>query len=192
MTVVAKSPVLIAAGLLALLAGLPVVGAEETVLAVGGIAPPFTLKTMNPARSGRESVTLGEYVGPNAKKRKKTVVLSFGASYCAPCRVEWARLAARYEALRAAEVELFGVVIDREEAGQREMSKFVDTEIEATFPVLLDRFGILARRYRAQALPYVLLIDGASGQIIEVHVGYEEKILEALIQKLSAGPSKPP
>lgn len=165
---------------------------EDGGLAVGTPAPAFTLKTMNPARSGRESVSLGELVGDGAKAKRRVVLLSFGASYCAPCRAEWARLRARHSALQSAGVELLGVVIDREEAGQREMARFVEQELEANFPVLLDRFGILARRYRANTLPYMLVIDGRSGQVAEVHLGYEEKLLEALLDRLSAVPSTPP
>lgn len=165
---------------------------DEPALAVGASAPAFTLKTMNAARAGRESVSLTEHVGEGAKARRRAVLLSFGASYCAPCRAEWARLRVRHAELRAAGVELLGVVIDREEAGQKEMARFVSDELGAEFPVLLDRFGILARRYRASTLPYVLVIDGASGKITEVHLGYEEKVLEALLDKLSAGRSTPP
>ncbi len=166
--------------------------AQEAGLAVGETAPGFTLKTMNPKLCGRQSAALAEFVGAKAKSPTKAVFLSFAASYCAPCRVEWTQLAKRHAELKQAGVELLGVVVDREEAGQIEMAKFVETEIEAPFPVLLDRFGILSRRYRASALPYALLIDGASGTITEVHVGYEERVLSALLTKLTGARSTPP
>lgn len=159
---------------------------------MGSPAPSFTLKTLNAALAKRESVTLADHIGPKAKNPKRKILLTFGASYCAPCRAEWVKLAERHRAIEAAGVQLLAVVIDREEQGQKEMARFVETELEAPFPVLLDRFGILARRYQASALPYSLIIDGDSGVISEVHVGYEEKVLDALIKKLSAAPAKAP
>ena len=56
-------------------------------------------------------------------------------------------------------------------------------ELKLPFPVLADRFAILARRYRADALPYVVLVD-AAGKIRWSHAGYDPAGLKEVLAKL--------
>lgn len=152
-------------------------------LPVGAEAPPFSLKVMNAARAGRPVLALGDHVGRGAAQPKKGVLLSFAASYCAPCKKELADLARAEPAWRRAGLLTAVVVIDTDAAGIEAMRAFLLDELALDFPVLSDRFGILARRYRAEALPYVVLID-ARGVVRWSHAGYDPTGLATVLERL--------
>ncbi len=152
-------------------------------LAVGTVAPAFSLKTMNAEKAGRRALNLGDHVGGQPTEPKKGVLLSFAASYCAPCKKELADLSKAEPAWRQAGLMTAVVVIDTEPAGIEAMRAFLLDELALDVPVLADRFGIVARRYRAEALPYVVLID-AAGVVRWSHAGYDPAGLAKVLEKL--------
>jgi peroxiredoxin len=151
--------------------------AGEPAIAPGKTAPSFALKTMNPEKSGKKLVALRNHVGQGAEEPKKAVLLSFAASYCEPCRREIAELSKIEPGLRASGILTAVVVIDTDEEGVQKMKKILVDEMALEIPVLSDRFAILARRYGAEKLPMVVLID-AEGTVRWVHAGYDKKALE--------------
>lgn len=161
----------------------PAVSVPAVGLPVGADAPAFSLKLMNPEQAQQKSLVLADHVGPGAPHKKKGVLLSFAASYCAPCKKELADLAVAEPAWRKAGLLTAVVVIDTEAAGIEAMRAFLLDELKLPFPVLADRFAILARRYRAEALPYVILID-AEGKVRWSHAGYDPAALGAVLAKL--------
>lgn len=44
-----------------------------------------------------------------------------------------------------------------------------------SFPVMHDRFQVVARRYKAERLPYMLML-GPDGSIKTVHIGYTDEL----------------
>lgn len=161
----------------------PARAAEAEVLKVGEAAPPFVLKTMNAKLVGQNQFVLKEHVGPEAKAVKKAVVLSFAASYCEPCRRELKELKAMKAELTQAGAELAVVVIDTEAEGIAAMEKLTVEELALPFPVLADRFGVLARRYHANALPMTVVI-GSDGNVRYVASGFAEGALDKLRAEL--------
>lgn len=157
--------------------------AEEGELKVGDAAPTFSLRTLNPELAKRRVVGLRSFVGPGAEEPKKAIVLSFAASYCEPCKKELRALKTEEPALRAGGVLTLVVVIDTEEEGAEKMKRLVVDELKLELPVLSDRFAILARRYRAEKLPFVVLID-ADGVVRWTHAGYDLKALKAALAAL--------
>lgn len=149
----------------------------EDGVAPGKPAPAFSLKTMNPLKSQRRTVALRSLVGEGAEEPKKAVLLSFAASYCEPCKKEIKDLSVIEPELRKKGILTAVVVIDKEEAKIAEMKKLLVDEMALELPVLSDKFAIVARRYGAEKLPYVVLID-ASGVVRWVHAGYDPKALE--------------
>jgi len=156
--------------------------APSVGLPLGTEAPAFALKLMNPDKK-RAQLTLADHVGKGAKDPKKGVLLSFAASYCGPCKKELADLAKAEGAWRRAGLLTAVVVIDTDDAGIEAMRAFLLDELKLPFPVLADRFAILARRYRADALPYVVLVD-AAGKIRWSHAGYDPAGLKEVLAKL--------
>lgn len=169
-------------GTLALLTTL--LGTSPAVgLAVGTEAPAFSLKLMNAEKVGRRTLALADHVGRNPAEPRRGLLLSFAASYCAPCKKELADLARAEPEWRKAGLATAVVVIDTEPAGIEAMRAFLLDQLALPFPVLSDRFGILARRYRAEALPYVVLIDSA-GIVRWSHAGYDPVGLARVLDKL--------
>lgn len=151
-------------------------------LELGQTAPSFTLKTLNPKQSGTRLFPLRKFVGPTAAT-PRTVVLSFAASYCIPCKKELAELRPLAEKLRAGGVELAVVVIDTEKEGIDEMRALTVDELALPYPVLSDRFGVLARRYHANALPMTVIVSKA-GKVEWISTGFKKGAIERLLEAL--------
>lgn len=155
---------------------------KKDELVVGQVAPSFTLKTMNPERAGTRLFPLRNYVGDSAKT-KRTVVLSFAASYCEPCKKELAELKPLADKLAKGGVQLAVVVIDTEPEGIADMKKLTVDELDLPYPVLSDRFGVLARRYDASALPKTVVVK-PDGRIQWINTGFKDGAIEALLKQL--------
>jgi peroxiredoxin len=112
---------------------------------IGQEAPPFVLSSVEGI-----TYTLDTYRG-------KTVLLSFWASWCPPCRQEWPELRAFAADLTATQVVVLAVNV--EETSEL-IIKFVGTET-VSFPILLDSDGQISERYHVSALPTTFLIDPA-------------------------------
>lgn len=109
-------------------------------------------------------------------------MLTFSASYCAPCKDELKRLAELNDQIAKANLVVAPVIIDTDDEGRGAMLELVK-RLGVKFPVLVDRYGILARRYRADSLPYTVVV-GASGKIEKVHTGFDRGALDALLSEL--------
>lgn len=157
-------------------------------LALGTQAPQFVLPVLN-AFAGGKKWGPAKWVGPadakNAEPRKKLLVLSFFATYCAPCRREMPELARLYATYKDDGLGVMLVSIDKGDE-QRAQIMTLAQEAGVTFPVLHDRFQVVARRYAAEQLPYMLLIDEA-GVIKTVHLGYTEELKAGLENEVRAG-----
>ena len=161
----------IAAAALGLLLAASAMADED--LHVGDPAPLFTLPAYNPAPGGPAVVSLDSYVGPDADdKGTKAVLLSFFATFCAPCKREMPYLETLAEQYRAAGLRVLMISIDRDDAAAAKIAALV-AQNHVGFPVLKDRFNFLARRYLgAQApLPSLFLV-GRDGTIRQMHRGY--------------------
>lgn len=156
---------------------------EEPPLKIGESAPHFALKTINPDASKMKVFTLGHHVGEAPESAKKAVVLTFGASYCEPCKKELAELKALQPKLEKAGVLLAVVVIDTEPDGIEAMRKLTVDQLKLGYPVLSDRFGVLSKRYRAYTLPFTVIIDPA-GKISWLNEGFAEGSIAKLTGKL--------
>ncbi|MFZ9886824.1 MAG: TlpA family protein disulfide reductase [Myxococcota bacterium] len=152
-------------------------------LSVGTKAPSFQLPVVNDFDAARKRFGPGDWMGPEAPK--KLVLLSFFATYCEPCRKEMPELARLYKTYAE---EGLGVVLVSIDKGLEERDKVVALAAEhgVTFPVLHDRFQVVARRYDAERLPYMLFLD-AEGLIQAVHVGYSDDIAAGLEAEVRHG-----
>lgn len=162
-------------------------GKKPEPLEVGAEAPRFTLSTMNPMKASAKRFSLVNYVGPDAKEKKRAVVLSFAASYCEPCKRELGELKKLKKKLDASNVLLAVVVIDTEPEGIESMRKLTVDELGLEYPVLTDRFGVLARRYRANTLPMTIIVS-PDGKVKWLNVGFQEDAIDKLLAALAIAP----
>ena len=169
-------------------------------LPLGTIAPPFQLPVVNdfvPAvvptgPLAPKTVKWGpaRWTGARPDESKKLVVMSFFATYCEPCKKEMPELARLYSTYKDQGLGVMLVSIDK---GDEQRQQIVDLAKlnNVTFPVMHDRFQVVARRYAAERLPYMILLDG-EGAVVAVHIGYTEELKASLEGDLRTRLGLPP
>lgn len=139
---------------------------KEVVAAnVGSVAPDFTVNNLD----GIEQA-LSDY-------RSKGVVLNFWATYCPPCEKEMPLLEKTYQAYKDGGIEVVAVDV----AEPTPIVNHFVTQKKLTFPILLDREGLVAENYQVQNLPITFFIN-SNGEIVEKVSGEltEEKLKQGI------------
>jgi peroxiredoxin/outer membrane lipoprotein-sorting protein len=114
----------------------------------------------------------------------KVVLLDFWATWCGPCREELPSIEKLYKEFSDKGLVVLGI----NDEDKEKVQQFVNQQ-KLTFPTLLDSGGAVARAYKVNAIPRVILID-KDGKIVKDITGYypeNEKILRELIGKLLGG-----
>jgi thiol-disulfide isomerase/thioredoxin len=158
---------------------------EEAVL--GGPAPGFSLRLLNAEAAGMTTLSLAALAGDEPSDADARVVLvSFFASWCAPCKKELPLLVELDQRYRSLGLRVVGISIDKEEPGITDAKRMVAAH-RVTYPVLSDRFNLLARRYLGDnpQLPSVFLI-ARDGTIVDVERGYTKDASAFLRSKVEA------
>jgi peroxiredoxin len=146
-------------------------------------APTFFLPTI----SG-ENFFASELYGEKAKQPKVTV-MSFSASWCAPCQKEIKAL----DSLSVKFPEVGFYLIDYKE--KKDIVQKWNNRLKTKIPILLDQYGLVAKKFGVISagdtgglsviLPQLFVMN-ETGDIIYSHTGYEDKdaeTLEVLLQK---------
>lgn len=94
------------------------------------------------------------------------VVVTFWASWCAPCRIELPGFARAYKVLQPKHVELFAVNMDSDRSA---MERFLVGK-DFKFPVLRDPGGRAASIWGIGSLPTTVVLDPA-GRVLDVREG---------------------
>lgn len=149
---------------------------------IGEAVKSFTLKALNPDDSGESYVAIDNYYGPEAKSPKKAILLSFFATYCEPCKREMPYLAALHDTFKDQGLQVLLVTIDKD-TQKIEEAKALARSAGVKFPVLTDRFNIVARRYFIEKLPCVYIIDDA-GKVAMVNVGYSDDVSKVFLDEI--------
>ncbi len=152
--------------------------APPATLVAGDKAPHFALKTLNPDECGVQMYSTKSHFGADARQPARAIIISFLSLHCKPCMKELPDLDAWFLAHQGQGVELLGIDIDQE-TEEVEAVRALAVEKKLKFPVMSDRFNLLARRYKVGELPYLLVVDG-TGTVVWVKTGYESGTLEAL------------
>jgi len=170
---------------LLLLAAAPALAEDE--IGVGLPAPGFSLKTLNPEASGTSWFRLDQFVGEEPDDPKaRVVLLSFFASWCAPCKRELPFLVQLDGMYRDQGLRVVSISIDKEEPGIAAVRRLV-ADAKVTYPVLSDRFNVLARRYLGDKspLPSVFLV-GRDGTVLRIERGYAKDASAFLLAEVQA------
>jgi peroxiredoxin len=153
--------------------------AEKDRLDAGDEAPNFAAKTLNPDAAKTKVFTLDSAVGNEATEKKRAVVTSFVSASCESCQKQLKFLQA-LQAEYSKDLLVVAVAIDKEEADTRKMA---DAAAQSTFPVINDRFNIVAQRYFVQKPPYVYVID-ESGKVAKVFGSYDESTNRSILDEV--------
>jgi peroxiredoxin len=159
----------------------------EDLAEVDKPAPSFRLPAYNAKAVGDGFVGLDRYVGAEATDKKtKALLVSFMASFCAPCKKELPVLQALHEKHKDAGLRIIAVSIDSEPDGQKKIDELIEQN-KVTFPVLKDRFNIVARRWLGTKSPLPsLFVVRPDGTIASVHRGYSTDGAELLAKEVEA------
>jgi len=135
--------------------------------------PDFTLETIDGQR-----FTLSEHVG------REVIVLSFWATWCAPCLQELPHLEELYQAERERGLLVVAVAMD-EPSSVAEVAPTA-RRLGLTMPVVLDGEQRAVRLYnRSRNAPMTVVID-RRGQLVHAAPGYEPGDEDALAEEVRA------
>ena len=137
---------------------------------MGSTAPEF---------KGKNMVT-GDTVDLSAQ-RGKLVILTFWATWCAPCRSELPILEGAQKLLGKDKLIVFAVNFQDSPEAVRALKK-----LAATWQLVLveDRGGRIADSYKIRAIPHLFMID-RDGKIVAIHTGYGDRSLEELVSDIN-------
>jgi len=135
--------------------------------------------------------SLGQDAGGNrvrlGEQRGKIVIISFWASWCAPCRKEMSILATMQKNATRDKVVIFAVNWRESRERFREIIKALK-DIDLT--LVSDAGGSLGKEYSVTAIPHMIII-GRDGRIAAVHIGYGESEIPSLVDEINTLWNKP-
>lgn len=149
---------------------IPRQSASEGV-AVGAVAPDFTLQTLD-----------GKQVQLSAL-RGKIVLLNFWATWCPPCREEMPALQAAYKKFAGPDVEF--VAVDLSENAVT-VGAFIQ-QFGVQFPIALDTAGRVTDSYNILPLPTSFFIGRDGKVLLKVEQPMTEPAIEGRLASLLAG-----
>lgn len=144
---------------------LAIAGNATSRLKVGDEAPP---------KLGWQT-KLSEYRG-------KIVIVSFWASWCAPCRKELGVLAAIQKQATRDRLVVFSVNW-KEDAVRFQQIRDALKGVDLT--LISDKYGSIGKQYGVRAIPHMVLI-GRDGRIAAIHIGYGESEIPVLADEINA------
>jgi len=109
-------------------------------------------------------IELEQYI---VKNKGKVIYLDFWASWCGPCRKSFPWMNSIQASYKQQGFTIISINLD---ANKTLADKFL-IETPATFPVIYDAKGILAKHYKIKGMPSSILI-GRDGMIKSRHAGF--------------------
>ncbi len=157
-TLLASGAAFMLAALILLAAGLPdeahPAAGPEGLPVVGALAPPFSGLDLE-----------GHFISLETW-RERPVIVTFWATWCAPCQVEMPALQALYEAGSPDGLHIVAINVDE----PPEVFAPWAVERGLTFPLLADPTRSIQTQYRLRGVPQTVVIDRA-GVIREIFYG---------------------
>jgi thiol-disulfide isomerase/thioredoxin len=139
---------------------------------------PLQVGDVPPENLGRAStggkVKLSDYRG-------KIVIISFWASWCAPCRKELPGLAAIQKNATRDKIVVFAV--NWKESGDRYLT-IIKALKDVDLTLVSDENGYLGGEYGVKSIPHMIIV-GRDGRIAAVHVGYGESEFPVLVNEIN-------
>lgn len=149
------------------------------VLKIGEMAPMFYAKQIDGG-----DFFLSKKVGPKATAGKKSpVLLSFFSTTCIPCRKEIAFLHSIQKEFPSVDFYLIDI------SEPEDKVKAYVSAMNWTIPILIDRWGANAKKYKASSTPTLIIIS-EDGTVFFYKRGYDEKFNDTVkkyLQKLEKG-----
>ena len=126
---------------------------------VGDDAPPVSLFRLDNNKYYHLKDDIGE----------KSVVFSFFATWCGPCKKEIPKLHEMVDSLATDSISIYLVDVQEKKKVVRPFKEKENIEL----PILLDKYGVYFEKYGGETLPLTVVID-KKGKISYYHTGYEK------------------
>lgn len=140
-------------------------------LETGKMAPEILLEDME----GKQ-VQLSDFKG-------KKVLLNFWASWCGPCEQEMPHMESLYKKYKNDGFVILAVNMTKSEKVKNAPEKFAEKH-KLTFPILMDRGGVVMKNYEVVAYPTTYFIDSDGIIRSKVLGAVDEEYMEKEILKL--------
>jgi peroxiredoxin len=132
-------------------------------LRVGDPAPPFTLPLL--ARGGPEArpeeLSLSDFLS-------SYVILTFWATWCQPCTVEYPELATLERRLGTRGLTVLGVL---HRDSPSDALAFAERQESGSYRTVVDEDGSVADAYRVRGIP-VTVVVGPTGTVVDCMIGW--------------------
>jgi hypothetical protein len=151
----------------------------------------------NGVASGLQSVSLSEYFDPQSK-RNKVLEIQVAATWCEVCDATLLRTLAVTDPLRTEGAAFLEVVVSGETAGKgpslTELDEWVNRHQATAFPIAIDVEGrrVGALGVSTVTIPYDIMIDTRTMEILESSVGEPIDIASYVRQALTFVETNPP
>ncbi len=113
---------------------------------------------------------------------RKVVIINFWATWCPPCRLEMPQLQTLYERYQDQGLQILAINVGEDEKTVRDFL----SQRTLSFPVLLDREGLVAAQYRVEAFPTTVLLD-AEGRVFQFTEGLDPYLAYTVESMLEGG-----
>ncbi|XQW86241.1 TlpA disulfide reductase family protein [Thalassotalea piscium] len=114
--------------------------------------------------------SISEFESKLLQYQGKVVYVDFWASWCGPCRQSFPWMNEMQSTYQDKGFEIISINLDSEYSlAQKFLSKY-----PATFDVIYDPDGLLAKKYQVQGMPSSFTLNSKS-QVKGVHVGFTEE-----------------
>ena len=150
--------------------------AEPTGPAVGTIAPDFKARNLVTG----DDVTL-------SSQRGKVVILTFWASWCAPCKREIPILEGAQRAVGKDNLVVFAVSYRDTQAALAAIKKPASNW---QINVMTDPNTRVASLYSVSKIPHLFMID-REGKVVANHLGYGDRTLDELLADINRALAAP-
>lgn len=149
---------------------------------------PFAASAAAPPRAGEYplAIALGRNLQNEVvdlqQRRGKVVIMTFWATWCAPCMRELPVLARLQSVVGKDALEVIAVNWNEPRA---QVANFARRYKQLDVEYVLDTKGKLADAYGVKAIPLMFVLDH-EGRIDAVHQGYSEQALPDILQQVLA------
>lgn len=105
-----------------------------------------------------------------AKHKGKVIYLDFWASWCGPCRKSFPWMNKIQSTYSPEQFTVISINLDNDKA----LAKAFLHTLPASFPVIYDPKGQLAKKYKVKGMPSSYLIN-SNGELVQQHTGFFNK-----------------
>ncbi|MCS6805187.1 MAG: TlpA disulfide reductase family protein [Acidobacteriota bacterium] len=109
-----------------------------------------------------------------AELRGSVVALSFGATWCPPCRMELPALQALADKYQGKNVKVFWVSIDDRKVSDQQLADFAQ-KLGLKVPILRDVNQDVFSQFAQSSIPMLVVLDRQGNVVGKPHLGFSDK-----------------